>query len=511
MSVKRLTAGAIALVCAITLSSSVLSQPQAGAEAQAQAAAAEAARLADLPRRTVRVETGQLRGYVDDGVATFMGVPYAKPPVGDLRWRSPRPADNWPGVRDALEAGNSCAREEEDCLYLNIQAPADAQGGDHLPVMVWIHGGSFTSGAGANYDGTRFTRQDIVVVTVNYRMGRSGWFAHPALTAEDEGANFGNQDQIASLQWVQDNIAAFGGDPDNVTIFGESAGAISIMYLTTSPQAQGLFHKAIVQSGFPRNQPTPLSDAEGYGVRVAEANGINGAGPDAAAALRRLDLSTFPGSEGYFDNTRPYPIIDGKTIFKSMTEGYEQGDQAKVPLMIGGTSNDASLYRRTEEHLAEVPGLDAMMRVYNPTGAKSEVQVINDYWTAMRMTEPNRNIARVHAETGQPTYLYYFSFVSPDQRENSLGARHAAEISYVFGTLRGDPSAEDIATAQAMNAYWAAFAKYGDPGAAGGPAWPAYTGENEMVMEFGNDGVHTSPNLLQAQLDYMENAPGRLF
>ena len=277
-----------------------------------------------------------------------------------------------------------------------MQKPADARPGQKLPVMVWIHGGSFTGGSGDRYDGTQFAKKGIVYVSINYRLGRAGWFAHPALTKEGEAANFGIEDQIAALKWVQANIAAFGGDKSNVTLFGESAGAISVLYLTVDPNARGLFARAISESGFPRNAPTPLAIAEGYGTRVAEANNIHGDGPDAAAALRKLPLSAFPASQGYFDNTRAYPILDGKSIRWSMTEGYSQGEE-RTPLIIGGTSNDASLYRRMPEHLAEVPDRAAMTRVFNPRGAKSDLQLINDYWTVMRMTEPNRNVARISA------------------------------------------------------------------------------------------------------------------
>ncbi len=524
MSVKRLLSAALIAATALSLSTAALSQqaapgrgPAAGAPARGAAPAGAPARgggraatpaidITNLPKQNVHVAQGEARGVVIDGVTRFQGLPYAAPPVIDLRWKVPQPAAHWSGVRDAFNPGGGCAAPNEDCLYLNVQKPADAKPGAKLPVMVYIHGGSFTSGAGANYDGTQFVRQGIVVVTINYRLGRAGWFSHPALTKEGQPSNFGLLDQIAALKWVQTNINAFGGDPKKVTIFGESAGAVSVLYLTISPEARGLFVGAISQSGFPRNVPGNRAAVEAYAARASAAAGVTGDGPPAAAALRRLPLSAFPASTGYFDNTRAYPTVDGKSIRYGITEGYDKGD-ARVPLLIGGNSNDSSLYNMRAAALADVPNRAAMARVFNPAGNKSDDQLINDYWTVMRMTEPNRNLARVYTRAGKPVYLYYFSFEAPGARTQAIrGARHAADIPYAFNSNRAY-AGEELSTAQAMNAYWAAFAKYGNPGAAGGVAWPKYNVAADTIMEFGNDGVHTTSKMLDAQLNYFDSNP----
>jgi para-nitrobenzyl esterase len=237
---------------------------------------------------TVKVVQGALHGAVAGDVASFKGIPFAAPPVGDLRWRPPQPAKPWAGMREATEFGPQCmqmrqvtpdVKESEDCLTLNVYTPANFKPGAKLPVMVFIHGGSFTSGSGSLflYDGSHFAQRGVVLVTVNYRLGRLGFFAHPALTAEQPGAelaNYGMMDNLAALKWVQANIAAFGGDPKNVTAFGESAGGILINDLMASPKAQGLFAKAISESGFGRIPGLPMTQAEKAGVTYSEGLGV---------------------------------------------------------------------------------------------------------------------------------------------------------------------------------------------------------------------------------------------
>src|ERR1700761_2810784 len=237
----------------------------------------------------VKVAQGEVQGVSSDGIAIYKGLPFAAPPIGDLRWRAPKAPAKWTGVRAATAFSATCA-QAEDCLYLNIYEPAEAKNAK-LPVMVWIHGGAFIFGSGSAYDGSQFARQGVVVVTVNYRLGRAGWFAHPALTAEDPKgllANYGLMDQVAALSWVHDNIKVFGGDPKNITIFGESAGAISVNYLMLAPQAKGLFQKALAESGFGRLGAKPIAFAEQSGVAFAERAGVHGSDAAAANALRSL-------------------------------------------------------------------------------------------------------------------------------------------------------------------------------------------------------------------------------
>ncbi|MBX7430720.1 carboxylesterase family protein [Mycobacterium sp. Y57] len=261
---------------------------------------------------TVEIAQGSVRGVTEGGVTSFRGIPFAAPPTGELRWRPPAPPASWNGTLDATEFGPSCIQgrysgqqpvaQSEDCLTANVWTPDGTAPGANLPVMVWIYGGGFSIGSSAlpDYDGTNFAERGVVLVSFNYRLGRLGYFAHPALTAEDpdgELGNYGLMDAIAALQWVQANIGALGGDPDNVTIFGESAGGMTVNYLMSSPRSQGLFDKAISQSGFNRLPMPPIRDGgpasgEQQGTAFAESLGITGAGPDTARALRDLPADT---------------------------------------------------------------------------------------------------------------------------------------------------------------------------------------------------------------------------
>jgi len=500
-----LSVGTIAVATAGWTQQQTPAPGRAGAPAPGRAAA-EPVNPPGTPSSTIRVKLGQVRGAERAGVETFLGIPFAAPPTGDRRWRPPAAAAAWAGVRDGSKAGGSCA-DVEDCLYLNVHRPASARAGDKLPVMVWIHGGSFTSGSGAGYNGTEFAEKGVVVVTVNYRLGRAGWFAHPALTREGDTGNYGIMDQIAALKWVRDNVGAFGGDANNVTIFGESAGAISVNYLVLSPQARGLFHKAISQSGFGRHQPRTLQQQEAAGIALAAKAGVSDTGPEAIAALRKLPISAIPGSGGYSDLDRPHPIIDGKYITHPLADGFAKGQQAKIPLMIGGNSNEASLYRPDGSQLPAVTSKRAaMLAAFDPQRTNDARRIVNDLVTVERITEPDRNLARLQAKAGQPTYLYYFSYLPALQRATSLGAAHAGELRYVFGNLGANAAADDLSIHQSMNAYWTAFAKYGNPGAAGGPTWPRYDLTREPSMEFAMDGPHVREKFQAAKLDYVEQA-----
>ena len=319
------------------------------AAAAVLALTASAAQAAD----SAKVAQGELRGAVAGTVASFKGIPFAAPPVGDLRWRPPQAAKPWTGVRDATAYGPMCmqmrqvtpdVKQSEDCLTLNVWTPATFKPGAKLPVMVWIHGGSFTGGSGSNflYDGTHFAERGVVLVTVNYRLGRLGFFAHPALTAEQRGAplaNYGMMDNLAALKWVQANISAFGGDPANVTAFGESAGGILINDLMASPQAKGLFAKAISESGFGRIPGQPMAQAEKIGVDYAAGLGVTGTGPEAMKALRALTAEQLSKAAGQVT-----PILDGKVLPEGPAAAFAAGRELKVPYIAGGNSWEASLF-----------------------------------------------------------------------------------------------------------------------------------------------------------------------
>ncbi|THD80610.1 MAG: carboxylesterase [Phenylobacterium sp.] len=493
-----------------------------------------AARAAD----TVRVAQGTLHGQTAGEVTSFKGVPFAAPPVGELRWRPPAAPANWTGVRQAVAYAPACMQmsrprpgqtaidQSEDCLYLNVWTPASARPGEKLPVMVWIHGGSFTSGAGSLqfYDGSHFAQHGVILVTVNYRLGRLGFFAHPALTAESPNGplgNYGVMDNIAALKWVKANAAAFGGDPGNITAFGESAGGILINFLMAAPEARGLFAKAISESGFGRSDGVPIrGDAprtgEKIGLAYAASAGITATGPEALKQLRALSAQQLSAPvTGLADPGSPSPMVDGRVIPEPPPRAFAEGHEAKVPYIAGGNSWEASLFpqsaREPESVLARLgPARERIMAAYGGDAAG----VAQDLTTESTVIEPDRYLARLHAKNGQKAWTYYFSYVPAAQRDAVRGTAHGGEIIYAFSNLRDTPTAfagrtlpaatpEDHKVSDAMTAYWVAFAKRSDPDSAGGALWPAAEpGDN--VLEFGADGVHPRPAFHQPTLDIAE-------
>ena len=470
------------------------------------------ARAADAPRAAVAA--GELRGVLDGDVAAFRAIPYAAPPVGALRWRPPEPAAAWSGVRDASQVGPICLQRynatdngvgplpaSEDCLTLNVWTPARTTG-RRLPVMVWIHGGGFVNGSAtaALYDGAALARQGVVVVSLNYRLGRFGFFAHPALTAESPSgplANYGLMDQIAALGWVRDNIRAFGGDPGQVTLFGESAGGIAVNTLMISPAARGLFHKAMVESGAGRSPYPRLARLNTGASPSAEARGaafLKTIGVDAgdAAALRAIPAATIAAAPdpSVFDGFGP--IIDGRIVPTSVPDAFAQGLEAPVPYLSGSNSLEFPI------PAAQLPGaLSGLLRLSAPAQARLaaaypdkaafQAHVLSD----IIFGEPARALAALHAANGHPTWLYRFSVLSPSVRGKLGGAPHASERQYVFQTLKSSPwpaGGDDAKIAAAMSGYWTTFAKRGDPNGGGRPKWPAYRKAGEQLLNFTNAG-----------------------
>nr|WP_315297791.1 carboxylesterase/lipase family protein [Raoultella terrigena] len=438
----------------------------------------------------VKTRQGTLSGIAEQGIHIWRGIPFAAPPVGELRWRAPRPPARWQGVRraDAFSAaswqdieycrelgGGDPGRFSEDCLYLNVWAPAARA--QPLPVMVWLHGGGFTIGAGSlpPYDGQALAGRDVVVVTVNYRLGHLGFFAHPALEGEEGERiyNFALLDQIAALQWVQENIHAFGGDAANVTLFGESAGARSVLSLMVSPKAKGLFHKAIVQSGYTLPD-LPRARALEKGRRLAEHFSL----PDASAEqLRAIPAEAFwpltaPLSIG------PAPIVGDAVLPQPMLETFFAGRQHPMPVMIGSNSDEASVMAvfgvdiagqiqklRRERRF----GLGLIKLLY--PGVKGDAALGREVCRDMAFTTLGYVVMQAQQRVGQPCWRYWFDYVPQAVDETyPHGAWHGDEVPYVFDTLtlaepvRGYADEGDRAFAGQIADYWASFARLAGSG-----------------------------------------------
>lgn len=447
----------------------------------------------------VTVETGVLVGEITERARIFRNIPYAAPPVGELRWAEPRPARRWSGERSAVSVGPSCPQvmnadgspnlgsangpTSEDCLQLNVFAPKGAKG---APVMVWLHGGGHRTGAGWIYDGQNFARDGVVLVTINYRLGALGYFAHPALTkAAGRGptGNFGLMDQIAALKWVRRNIAAFGGDPKNVTVFGESAGGVSTLALLATPSARGLYRRAIVQSGLGWFEPVTLAQKEAQSVAALERAGVPGTAT--AAELRALPVETLVKLEG-----EPQPFVDGRLMKQTATQAIAHGTFDDVPLIIGSNSGEDSLlgFRPLGAQAATlVPA--AVKPAYQDEAAEGDDALARAVFTDRVFGAPARWVA-AGASGGQPAWLYHFSYVGSRFRPMLTRSAHAAEIQYVFEywgrrTPLSAVSADDRAMADLMHACWVSFAKAGKP-ACGADAWPAYDVKTDVLMEFGS-------------------------
>ena len=450
----------------------------------------------------VRVDSGGLSGVAADGAVSFKGIPYAAPPVGDLRWRPPAPPGPWPGVRAASAYGAVCMQKisadnglgpgpaSEDCLTLNVFTPRVGVVGPALPVMVWIHGGGLVNGSGtaALYDGSALARQGVVVVTLNYRLGRFGFFAHPALTAEQRGsllANYGLMDQIAALKWVRRNIAQFGGDPGNVTIFGESAGGMSVNRLMMIRQARGLFQKAIVESGAGGEMSQTLAQAEQNGVAYAARLGVTA--PD-LAKLRAIPADAIVAA-GDLDLVKgEAPILDGVLLTENPLAAFAAGNVARIPYLIGSNSLEFPGAYAILDRLTKLTP-DARARAVAAYG--SDIRFKDHIVSDVIFGEPARTLAREQLGHGAPVWLYRFSVVSEKApKAVQGGAVHASDRQYVFDNLGASTwptDARDAALAKTISAYSVAFARTGNPNGSGRPAWPRYE-PSDLLMNFTNDG-----------------------
>jgi para-nitrobenzyl esterase len=477
------------------------------------------ARAAD-PATEVRTLSGPVAGTTETGVRVYRGIPFAAAPVGDLRWKAPEPPRPWTEVRNCTEFGPACPQPPrmkvgttgEDCLYLNVWTAAPGAGAKR-PVMVWIHGGAFMSGSGSlpAYDGTALARKGVVLVTFNYRLGAFGFLSHPALDAESPlktSGNYGLLDQVFALGWVRDNIAAFGGDPDNVTIFGESAGAVSVTYLMTSPMAKGLFHRAIAQSGGPFGlaDMRPREDARTRALRSGErfsaSLGHPGAGADALAALRSkspeeiLAASAKTPSHLKSSGIRFMPVVDGVVLPEHPARVFLDGRQADVPVLTGSNGNEGTIFyepftqREYEAWVTGVFGHEAS-KILSIFPARSDGDVPNAFdrlVTCAAFAAPARFVAACAFRRGRKAFLYRMTRRPPTPSGRKYGAFHGVEIPYVFGSLqRGKGFTDaDASLSNAMMDYWVSFARSGDPNTWGRPAWSGYKPSNGRALELGD-------------------------
>ena len=476
----------------------------------------------------VDVEQGVLVGRTGGVVSSFRGIPYARAPVGALRWRPPQAAGSWPGERDAGQVGAICVQPpsggdpgvgplpmSEDCLTLNVWTPTARTG--PFPVMVWIHGGGFNNGSGtaALYDGANLAKRGVVVVTINYRLGRLGFFDHPALAAEraagEPGGNYGLMDMVRALRWVQDNAAAFGGDAGNVTLFGESAGGAAVTRLMISPEARGLFHRAVVQSGLGRDTGVPLDRPSAIGGPSLQDRGAafaRAVGARTADELRALPAEALltPAPNFYGGDTL---VIDGALVTGDVEAAFAAGREAPVPLIIGTNSaefwwirpSEISPYGAIDDALTSQERVDLYAAYGGEDGYRAHV--VSD----LAFNEPARHLARLHARNGHPTWLYRFDVVPVSNPEPSGGATHASERPYVFDTLHTveRPMGErDARAATAMADYWTTFATRGNPNGPGRPDWPEFGAAPDRLLEFTNAGPVAKPIPFAERLDLIE-------
>jgi para-nitrobenzyl esterase len=456
----------------------------------------------------VTIAQGALTGTVDTGISVFKDIPFAAPPVGDLRWRSPQAAPNWQGARDASDFGPICPQaprppggrarekhpESEDCLTANVWTPNAA---GKLPVMVWIYGGGFREGGSADslYDGTELAQHGVVVVTFNYRLGWFGFLDLPALAAEhpnEPHGNYGLMDQIAALAWVKANIASFGGDPSNVTIFGESAGGMSVNDLMVSPLARGLFAKAISESGLGLIDTPTEAQAQTQAASFAQGQG---AGDETGAAqlkdLRARSTAAIVKVEPQNDSASTGPMVDGAVLPDQVARLFAQGKIAHATYMAGSNSDEATLMSyigMSGDDMLKPLGdrVGDVRKVYEADGKLDDTQFERQLFDDGLFADGAQGFAHYAAKVNPPAYVYHFRYVADALRSSQSGVSHGGELFYVFGghglqkTTQGAilfsfASDKDKGVIALMQNYWTNFAKTGDPNGAGLPAWPAST------------------------------------
>lgn len=464
----------------------------------------------------VKVEGGLLQGTSEDGLTVYKGIPFAAPPIGELRWRAPQPPAPWEGVRKADKSSASPMQEmreglgpwtseyqpqgavSEDCLYLNVWT-VTTSAKEKRPVVMYIPGGAFTGGSGnvPVYDGKNLAKKGLVVVTINYRVGVMGFLAHPELTKESEhnsSGNYGLLDQVAGLEWIKKNIAAFGGDPDCVTIMGQSAGAMSVHYLTASPPAKGLFIRAIAQSG------SYVQLGPGESLASAEQTGIQFAKAKSAASL--AELRAMPAADLIAPTKEEFhflPIVDGWFLPKSVDEIFAAGEQNDVATLTGWVADEGSF----SDDYGKVPGEEFQKRVRQQTGAQAGgILQLYQASTQAEAAESQKVFARdmsmvsmslwamKREKTGKTNvYTYLFTHPQPGATKERYQTFHSSELPYIFDNLKQSPrpwTAGDEKIAGTMSAYWTNFIATGGPNGKGLLRWPTFSETPEQTMELGD-------------------------
>ena len=469
---------------------------------------------------SVKVEEGLLKGTYEDGLTVYRGIPFAAPPVGDLRWRAPKPAAKWEGVKEAfkfapgpMQGGNSPSGKSEDCLYLNVWTPAKSAS-DRVPVFVWIYGGGFNAGATSepNYSGENLAKKGVVLVSIAYRVGYLGFLAHPELSAESPNhvsGNYGLLDMIAGLKWIQKNIAAFGGDPGKVTIFGESAGGIAVSMLCASRLAKGLFHGAISESGgsfgpsrhmtYPGENMKKLVDAEQDGLTYAKSSGAS-----SIKELRNIQAEKLP--MGGFGKGMAWPIVDGWVIPDDQYKLYEAGKFNDTPILVGYNSDEGASFsppKTPEDYISGVKTrygkfAEDLIKAY-PVGSNTVPKTARDLARDAAFGWQTWSWARLQSKMGKSKVYYYYFDQHPDYPKDSprygYGSPHGQEVAYVFKHLDSSnpqTTKTDLDISEAMATYWTNFAKYGNPNGKGEPVWPSFSDTNPVLMYF-NQTPHTGP------------------
>jgi para-nitrobenzyl esterase len=483
---------------------------------------------------TVKTEQGKVRGQtINDGkVKAFLGLPYAAPPVGDLRWKAPAPPAKWKGERDASKYGAHCAQnrvfedmifqdgqDNEDCLFVNVYAPAEVAAKSKLPVMFWIHGGGFSGGASSEprHNGDFLPLKGVVLVTINYRLGVFGFLATADLAKEANGAagNYGLLDIVAALEWVKANIKEFGGNSDNVTIFGESAGSAAVSTLMTSPLAKGLFHKGIGESGGALG--TGVLDYDSLETREKkDGEWVTSAGATTLKQLRAMPAAAILESAKGRGMVGFGPNIDGKLLVEPIADTYAAGRQSHVPLLAGWNRDEGNFFVAGGMTAEKFKGMaaslfkdraDEFLKLYPADTDEQALRSAIDYGSDTFIALSTWKWLEAHRKTGEsPVYRYHFELASPPSKYHPGSfAFHSDDIEYVFGTLDTRPGSvwrpEDRKLSDQIMSYWTNFAKTGDPNGAGLPEWPKY-GEGDSLIHL-DSTITSGPDALRPRYEFL--------